>query len=69
MDSSQGQYRAIMEQEVPLIHEAFRRIDVNYRPKLTIVICVRLLALSLHLLFQETSGQTASHSFLPYPTK
>jgi len=57
-----------MDKEVPLILGAFRKIDVNYRPKLTVVICVRLLDLSLHLhCLDRPPGQTTSHSLLPYP--
>ena len=53
---------------MPLIHGAFRKVDEKYRPKLTIVICVRLLDLSLHL-YCSNRHQGKRHRTRFFPTR
>lgn len=36
----QGQFAIVVDEELPAITAAFRKINPTYRPKLTIVVCV-----------------------------
>lgn len=55
---------------MPSILGAFRKVDENYRPKLTIVICVRLLDLSFHLYcLNRPQGKRHRTRFFPTQEK
>jgi eukaryotic translation initiation factor 2C len=41
--SLQGQFASVIEEELPAIIAACREVNMRSRPKLTIVVCVRVL--------------------------
>ncbi|KAF5350531.1 hypothetical protein D9756_008708 [Leucocoprinus leucothites] len=60
---SEGQFSIVIDQEKPLILNAFRRINIKYRPKLTIVICGK----RHHTRFFPTEQKDADNKANPLP--
>ncbi|KXN84381.1 Protein argonaute-2 [Leucoagaricus sp. SymC.cos] len=60
---SEGQFATVIEQEMPPMIAAFRRMNVKYRPKLTIVVCGK----RHHTRFFPTNPGDADNKANPLP--